>query len=142
MPTGEIYNSLTAAYVVAGTTTRTPGDYYRIDRHTGEPSSKPLKNTHEYIHPSVRSRTCLDGPGIDDRGDYDAKGLRGWEVKVDKENVNRKQSVVIWRAPRNQKRVLKVLPESVLKETEIRLLEKSPEMYDYLMQDPRRTLRG
>ncbi len=129
-------------YVVAGTTTRTPGDYYRIDRYTGEPTSKPLKNTHEYIHPSVRLRTCLDGPGIDDRGDYDAKGLHGWEVKVDKENVNRKQSVVIWRAPRNEKRVHKILPESVLKDTEIRLLEKSPEMYDYLMQDPRRTPQG
>lgn len=133
---------MTALYILAGTTTRTPGDYYRIDRHTGEPTSKPLKNTHEYVHPSVRSRTCLDGPGTGDRGDYDARGLRGWHVTVDKENVNRKHSIVIWRAPRNQKRVLKILPESMLKETELRLLEKSPAIYDYYMEDPRRTLRA
>lgn len=127
---------------MGGTTARTPGDYYRINRHTGKPTHKPLKHTHEYIHPSVRTRTCLDGPGTSDRGDYDAQGLEGWEVVVDKENVNRKQSVVIWRAPQNERRVQKVLPESVLKETEIMLLEKSPEMYDYLMEDPRRTLRS
>ena len=138
---GKIYNSLTAVYLVAGTATRTPGDYYRIDRRTGRPTSKPLKNTHEYIHPSVRTRTFLYGPGSDDRGDYDSKAMGGWNVTVDKQNINRKQSVVVWRAPRSQKRAHKVLPESVLKETELRLLEKSPEMYDYLMQDPRKAVR-
>ena len=138
---GEIYNSLTALYLVAGTTTRTPGDYFRIDRRTGKPTAEPLKNTHEYIHPSVRTRTLLGGPGSEDRGDYDAKALRGWEATVDKENVNRKQSVVVWRAPRGQTRAHKVLPESVLKETELRLLERSPDMYDYLMQDPRKAFR-
>lgn len=139
---GEIYNSLTALYLFAGTTTRTPGDYYRIDRRSGKPTHKPLKNTHEYIHPSVRTRTLLGGPGAHDRGDYDSKALERWEVTVDKENVHRKQSVVVWRAPRGQKRAHKILPESVLKETELELLEKSPDMYDYLMQDPRKAIRS
>ena len=137
---GKIYNSLTALYIGAGTATRTPGDYFRVDRRTGKATHKPLKDTHEYIHPSVRTRTCLDGPGVEDRGDYDSKALRGWIVTVDKENAHRKNSTVIWKAPRHQKRAFKVLPESVLKETEWKMLEKSPEMYDYLVQDASVTL--
>ena len=138
--TGKIYNSLTPVYVAGGTTTRTPGDYFRVDRRTGRTTNKPLKNTHEYIHPSVRTRTCLDGPGIEDRGDYESKALQGWNVTVDKDNVNKKNSTVIWRAPRGQNRSNKVLPESILRELEWRMLEKSPEMYDYLAKDPRLTL--
>ena len=137
---GKIYESLTPIYTIAGSTTRAPGDNYRVDRDTGRPTTKPLKNTHEYIHPSVRTRTCLDGPGIEDRGDYQSKALKGWNVTVDKENVDRKNSTVIWRAPRDRRRANKVLPESILRETEWRMLEKSPEMHDYLAQDPRTTL--
>ncbi|KAL8793857.1 MAG: hypothetical protein Q9195_003583 [Heterodermia aff. obscurata] len=137
---GKIYNSITPVYTIAGSTTRTPGDYFRINRRTGKTSPKPLKNTHEYIHPSVRTRTCLDGPGIEDRGDYDSKALKGWSVTVDRENINRKNSTVIWKAPRGQKRANKVLPESILRETEWRMLERCPEMYDYLARDPRGTL--
>lgn len=59
---------------------------------------------------------------------------------VDRENVNKKNSTVIWKAPRDQKRVHKVLPESILRELEWRVLERSPEMYDYLAKDPRATL--
>ena len=137
---GKIVDSQTPVYTLAGTTIRTPGDYYRVDRQTGKPTSKPLKNTHEYIHPSVRTRIYLGGPGIEDRGDYDPKALEGWSVTIDRENINRKNSTVIWRSPRNQRFVNDVLPESILRETEWRMLEKSPEMYDYLAQDPMRTL--
>lgn len=137
---GNIVDSQTPVYTLVGTEIRTPGDYYRVDRQTGKETSKPLKNTHEYIHPSVRTRTCLDGPGIEDRGDYESKALRGWSVTVDKENINKKNSTVIWRAPRGLNFVNNVLPESILKETEWKMLEKSPEMYDYLAQDPLRTL--
>lgn len=59
---------------------------------------------------------------------------------MDKENVNKKNSTVIWKAPRGQRRANKVLPESILRELEWKMLEKSPEMYDYLAKDPRVTL--
>ena len=88
----------------------------------------------------MRTRTCLDGPGIDDRGDYDSKALKGWNVTVDRENIDKKNSTVIWKAPRGQKRANKVLPESILLETEWKMLERCPEMYDYLARDPRGTL--
>ena len=68
---GEIYNSMTGVYGLGGRTVRTPGEYRRTDPITQRPTRKPLKDTHEYVHPSVRSRRELDGPGVQDRGSYD-----------------------------------------------------------------------
>jgi len=70
-------------YKIAGTHhVRTPGQYFAVNGETGRavhdpPHSKfprPLENTQERIHSSVRTR-LLRGPGINDKGRYLAEAL-------------------------------------------------------------------
>lgn len=71
-------------YEVAGTHhVRTPGQYFVVDGETGAPVHdpphsrflKPLENTQERIHSSVRIRLARNGPGINDKGMYSAEAL-------------------------------------------------------------------
>jgi hypothetical protein len=71
-------------YHIAGTHhVRSPGQYFVVDGETGAavhdpPNSnslKPLENTQERIHSSVRIRLARNGPGINDKGSYIAEAL-------------------------------------------------------------------
>jgi len=71
-------------YKIAGTHhVRSPGQYFVVDGETGRavhdpPNSnflKPLENTQERIHSSVRIRLARNGPGINDKGTYIAEAL-------------------------------------------------------------------
>jgi hypothetical protein len=57
-------------YRVAGDhSVRTPGEYTQTDENGKAIPDEPLKETHEYVHASVRIRLGLGGPGInDDKG--------------------------------------------------------------------------
>lgn len=72
---GEIIQSDTGIYHLAGSTTRTPGLYHRIDSDTGQPTDEFLTNTNERIHRSVRIRLSLEGLGYDDEGRYKCRAL-------------------------------------------------------------------
>ncbi|KAL9106295.1 MAG: hypothetical protein Q9187_008578 [Circinaria calcarea] len=136
---GEIYNSLAGIYMLGGMATRTPGDYYRIDPTTGNPTSKPLRNTNEYVHPSVRSRVCLDGPGYDDNGYYDPKAMRDYKLRDEPLDAEGKPQLVCWESrSRFRNKTRRILPESPLWETERKLLSMSPKIYAYLLGDQRR----
>lgn len=129
---GEIYNSMKGVYALAGAKTRTPGNYYRVDPYSGRPTRKRLKNTNEYIHPSVRSRVGLQGPGEQDRGIYEPEALRDWTFEAEP-GQNAEGVSVVWvdRSGGNtggQERI----PEAVLLETEIALLRESPRVEEYL----------
>lgn len=132
---GKIYDSLKGIYLLDGAMTRTPGSYLRADPSTGNPTSKPLRQTNEYIHPSVRTRLELSGPGKDDRGDYDAKALDPYKLKYEDDPMNGTRPRVMWvsrskprkGAPRTE------LPESPLWEKERQLLKQSPKMFDYVL---------
>ena len=107
----------------------------------GRPTSKPLRNTNEYIHPSVRSRICLDGPGVKDYDIYEPKAMDDYKLKFQElgPGVEPKSQLAVWEyrtKRRGQQR--KVLPESPLWETEKRLLEYSPKMRDYVLDEQRR----
>ncbi|KAI9741145.1 MAG: hypothetical protein M1834_002858 [Cirrosporium novae-zelandiae] len=127
---GKLYNSLTSVYLAGGMATRTPGSYHRVDPDTGKVASKSLRNTNEYIHSSVRSRTQLKGPGLEDRGDYESKALKDWRLVKDHEGDTVPQPLYLWRAPNRRK----VIPESALKGSERILLEMDPDVEDCVME--------
>ncbi len=131
---GKIYNSLKGVYLLDGPTTRTPGMYCRIDPNTGQATSKPLRQTNEYIHPSARTRLELDGPGKDDRGAYDGKALDPYKLKYEDNPSNGTRPLALWVSRSKRKSVArKELPESPLWDKERQLLKESPKMYDYVL---------
>lgn len=138
---GEIYRSLIGVFVLAGSTTRTPGNYFRVDPNTGQPTSKPLRQTNEYIHPSARSRIILGGPGIQDHGRYECKALRDYKLKIENDDPANRSPLAIW-VPRSRRKGLNRLPESPLWEAEKELLRTDPEMYEFIIERPKQTTKS
>ncbi|KAF7196791.1 hypothetical protein HII31_01709 [Pseudocercospora fuligena] len=71
---------------ILGRQIRTPGEYHLTDPKTGEPLKEFLKNTCEFIHPSVRYRIKNGGAGLAEsasekvgKGKYEPVALKGWE---------------------------------------------------------------
>lgn len=71
---------------VLGRQIRTPGEYHLTDPETGEQLPQMLKNTCEFIHPSVRYRIENNGRGLASNatdflggGVYAPAALQGWE---------------------------------------------------------------
>ncbi|KAK5037116.1 hypothetical protein LTR13_004921 [Exophiala sideris] len=129
---GEIYNSLKGIYALAGSKTRTPGAYYRVDPH-GRTTDRRLKNTNEYIHASVRCRLGLQGPGVNDRGVYDPPALRDWTFDTEiVPGTGGDGLMVVWtdRSERRERGQDKI-PEAKLGETEMVLLRQSPRVEEY-----------
>lgn len=79
---GELYNSFRGVYALGGSQTRTPGAYCELDPYTAKSTGHPLRHTHEYIHPSVRVRYRLGGPGAEDKGTYECKALHDWKIEI------------------------------------------------------------
>ena len=119
-------------YILAGSTARTPGNYFRVDPDTGRPTSKPLRQTNEYIHPSARSRIVLGGPGMQDRGRYECKALQDYKLKTESDDPENRSPLAIW-VPRSRRKGLGRLPESPLWETEKELLRTDSEMYEFVL---------
>jgi hypothetical protein len=145
---GEIYNSLTGLYGLTGSKTRTPGNYYRTDPVTGRTTSKRLRGTHEYIHPSVRARVGLQGPGIMDRGIYEPRALQNWTFAAEDDGLGHRGARIVWTDRSGKNDGQQRMPECPLSETEMRLLETSPRVADYvrdirpLPQDKQRKRRS
>lgn len=130
---GETYNSMTGVYSLAGTKARTPGNYYRVDPMTGRPTKKLLKNTNEYIHASVRSRTGLSGPGVQDRGVYESRALREWQFSTEDPSSEGKEPMIVWTDHSDLNEGQRVIPEAILLPTERALLENSTKVEDYVL---------
>jgi hypothetical protein len=79
---GRIYQSAVMPQSLAGTAPRTPGQYHRVDWLTGKTDpTKPLEDTHEYAHASVRVRTHMKGMNYEDSpGPYSPKALQSWRL--------------------------------------------------------------
>lgn len=103
-------------------------------------TNKPLVNTNEYIHASVRARLALDGPGYNERGIYRPRALKDWKLRY--EDVPGLPSPWFWEL-QGSDGVL--LPEAGLRPVELMLLRLSPRVEDYVMNPPppsrRRTRR-
>src|SRR5947209_6890295 len=130
---GKIYNSMTGIYALAGAQVRTPGNYYRLDPLTGRPTKKLLRNTHEYIHASARSRTGLGGAGVQDRGVYESRALREWQFSTEEPTADAKEPMIVWTDHSDRNEGQKAIPEAILFPTERALLENSPKVEDYVL---------
>ena len=128
--------SMTGIYSLAGKTIRTPGSYMRVDPETGRPTRKALRNTFEYIHPCVRSRFYLDGPGVEDQGLYDCKALDNYKLRLTGHQPEDNRPIAVWESRAKRKGVpRKTLPESPLWETEMKLLRYSPKVQEFLFEE-------
>lgn len=116
--------------MLGGRTKRTPGEYYRVDPETGRETTTPLRDTREYVHPSVRTRLQLHGPGVEDDSEYHASPLDDYRIRKPKGE----RRTTMWE-PRNRK-AGQPLPESPLLRTERDLLYEDPKMWSYLMGRP------
>lgn len=80
---GKIHDPFTTFYRLAGNHgDRTPMGYNVYDHMTGKEQVplKPLVDTNEKMHASVRLRMGLPGKGLEDKGDYNPESLTGWKV--------------------------------------------------------------
>jgi hypothetical protein len=137
---GRITNSLRGIYALGGGTTRTPGRYRAVDPDNESEHTRPLRDTCEYVHSSVRTRFALRGPGVEDEGEYDADALmRGWRLVVTYPDGERGKPNVFWRARRGEegrRGFVNVLPECPLWEEERRLLGYDESMEEEVMSPP------
>ena len=129
---GYIYDGMMSIYALGGTNVRKPGRYCAIDPTNGKATNDPLLNTREYVHPCVRSRVKLRGPGIKDQGVYDCKGLQDWKLVIENEE-GAKRPAIFWRArDKPPPGFVRELPEAPLKQLELDLLDYDPETFDYV----------
>lgn len=134
---GKLYNSMGGIYSVGGGTTRTPGCYYAVDPDNGAPTDRPLQDTNEYVHPSVRTRIVLRGPGEEDKGLYQPDSLEDWRLVVEYPDGDRGGAEVYWKAKFRERNVTtRVLPECPLWGYERRLLGMDREMEREVMRPP------
>ncbi|KAF2021550.1 hypothetical protein BU24DRAFT_22468 [Aaosphaeria arxii CBS 175.79] len=136
---GEIYNSMTGLFSLGGGSFRTPGMYREANPFTGRPTDRPLRQTNEYIHPSVRARFRLDGPGVSDKGLYECRALTdNYKLVVDYGTQNTKSGDpdVFWKLKFRDEAAVKVLPEAPLWRLERELAKKDPDTYHYVRRPP------
>jgi hypothetical protein len=79
---GAILRAHSPMYTLAGTITRTPGMYHKLNSYNGKELPEYLEDTGEMIHPSVRIRLAVKGLGYDDKKQWNAAALTnaGWEL--------------------------------------------------------------
>ncbi|KAI9851499.1 MAG: hypothetical protein M1824_002688 [Vezdaea acicularis] len=147
---GKLYNSYTGFTRIFGSKTRTPGNYTLNDPKTGKPSSTPLVNTNEYLHPSVRVRYGK-GLGTNDKGVYKPAAMADWRVipdeRGDESEATAKSSGHFkwhYQGVKTQGMSRTMLEESYLGEMERVLLKLDDEQYKrYLLDEqPAETSRG
>lgn len=90
-----------------------------------------MRETNEHIHPAVRSRIKLKGPGLADKGFYQPPALEGFEMV---QSGSEGSTAVQWelRKPDGSGQDV-VLSEDKIGDIELELLKKSPEVYTFLM---------
>lgn len=139
---GTIENSMTGLYAIGGGTTRTPGQYMATDPESGKPTRRPLRDTHEYVHASVRTRIVLRGPGVEDKGRYEPPAMDRWKLVVEYpqeggDRHHRAKPDVFWRSRSHDTNVsTSVLPESPMWPMERRLLALDPDVEDEVLRPP------
>lgn len=132
---GKIFSGMEGIYALGGSAIRTPGRYCAVDPTNGRPTDDPLMDTHEYIHPSVRTRLKLHGPGLDDRGDYDCKALQDWKLNIEYPEAGDNRPRIYYKArDESMEGFVRTLPEAPLWQLEIELLKYDRETEDFVMK--------
>lgn len=132
---GEAFDGLSGIYAAGGIAIRKPARYCMVDATTGKETQDPLIDTREYIHPCVRSRIKLKGPGLGDKGRYECKSLRDWKLSIENEE-GAKRPRIFWRSREKdvEEGFAREIPEAPLKALEMELLEYDPETMEYVMR--------
>jgi hypothetical protein len=139
---GEIQNSMTGIYALGGGTLRTPGMYHAVDPFSCRPIDRPLRQTNEYIHPSVRARIKLGGPGVADRGLYECRALTdNYKLVVDYGHGSTHPRSddgpdIFWKLKWKEEGAARVLPEAPLWRLERELCKRDPKTWDYVRRPP------
>lgn len=134
----KIYDSITGIYNVGGRVVRTPGRYYATDPNDSTKRlDRPLRNTNEYMHASVRTRIRLKGPGMDDKDRYEPESMDAWKLVVDYPDGRDAKPNIYWRARfRSEDVSTRTLPEAPLWGVELDLLGMDSETEDYVLHPP------
>lgn len=131
---GKAWNGDQGIYAAGGTITRKPGRYCVIDADNGRETNEPLLDTREYIHPCVRARLKLRGPGINDKGRYECESLEDWKLVIENDEGAKRPSIY-WKArDPPEEGFVRELPEAPLKQLELELLEYDPDTMDYVLK--------
>jgi hypothetical protein len=131
---GKIWNGLAGVYMMGGSKVRTPGRYTAVDPESGKPTEDPLIDTYEYIHPCVRARLKLGGPGIEDHDVYDCKSLQDWKLVVKAGDPRGTWPDIYWKSrTRPLKGFVKILPEAPLMPLEIEMMQYDRETSDFVL---------
>ena len=131
---GKIWDGITTLYALGGRKVRTPGRYCAVDPTNGQQTKEPLEDTHEYVHPSVRARIKLKGPGINDRGIYECKALENWKLVIESSGDS-KLPEVFWKSrSRPEDGFTKILPEAPLGRLEREILGYDLDTRDYVLR--------
>ena len=131
---GAIFSGLSGIYNAGGVALRKPGRYCAVDPNTGKETGEPLMDTREYIHPSVRARFTLKGPGVDDDGRYECKPLRPWKLVIESEG-GQQRPMISWIArDEAEEGFAREIPEAPLRELEKELLEYDQETMEYVLR--------
>ncbi|KAJ4377882.1 hypothetical protein N0V83_000712 [Neocucurbitaria cava] len=136
---GKIYSELKGAFALGGSTLRKPGHYTAVDPVNCRQTDRPLRQTNEYIHPCVRARYRLQGPGILDKGLYECRGLTdSYKLVVDYGPHSQKigDPEIYWKIRRSEGLAVRELPEAPLWRLERELARQDPETYDYIKRPP------
>ena len=132
--TGEINESYGGLERIAGSQVRTPGFYTATDPITGKDTGRPLRNTNESMHASVRIRWGGEGLDREDKGTYKPKALEGWTLRGAGANVELLgDNVIAWEHESGGKAGTRVLMEDELGNVEKMLLKTSPGMATRVM---------
>lgn len=117
--TGAILRAHSPMYTLAGTITRTPGMYHKLNAYNGKELPEYLEDTCEQIHPSARIRLAIKGLGYDDKKQWNASALSdsGWEL------AKKTNGDWVWVYEGKEDLPKKVLEESELGNYEKKMLE-------------------
>jgi hypothetical protein len=111
-----------------------------VDPLTGRSTDRPLRSTNEYIHPSVRTRFRLAGPGVLDKGVYEPRGLTDTYKLIVDPSTSPHQSTtdpqIYWRVRSRDSPAVTRLPEAPLWRLERELARRDPDTYDYIKRPP------
>lgn len=130
---GKIFDGMAGFYALGGSAVRKPGRYTVIDPATGRETREPLRDTHEYVHASVRARVKLGGPGLNDVGRYDYEALQDWKMNVEP-GADGRRATVTWKLRTKQRDVsTRLMPEAPLWEMEKELLSYDRDTMNYVL---------
>ena len=110
-----------------------------MDPDTGRTTARPLRQTNEYIHPSVRTRFRLNGPGISDKGVYECRALTdNYKLTIDYGTQNTKSGDpdIFWKIKFKDDTAVRILPEAPLWRLERELCRRDPRTWEFVRRPP------